>query len=238
MDRVRLVLASASPARLKTLRAAGVEPAVLVSDVDEDYALANAESRFGPLAAPDAALLLAQAKAEAVADRLADADEDADEGEDAAEGEDADEGEDAWNVIVLGCDSIFEHQGRRYGKPETPEAAVERIRAMRGTTGVLHTGHWLIDLRDAEDGGTGATLGASSSAAVTFGDIDDEEIAAYVATGEPLWVAGSFTIDGLGGPYIDRIEGDPHGIVGLSLPLLRELLGKLNVPWRRLRQGT
>lgn len=212
---VQLVLASASPARLKTLRAAGVEPEVIVSDVDEDAVMAAAEALYGPLEPADAALLLAQAKAEAVASQL-----------------------DGSDVIVLGCDSIFEHNGQRYGKPSDAAEAMRRIQAMSGTTGVLHTGHWLVDLRDPDAGGTGATLGASSSAAVTFSEIDDEEIAAYVATGEPLWVAGSFTIDGLGGPYIERIEGDPHGIVGLSLPLLRELLSKLNVPWRTLRQGT
>jgi septum formation protein len=95
-----------------------------------------------------------------------------------------------------------------------------------------------VDGRDAEDGGTGATLGATSSTTVHFADVDDEEIDAYVATGEPLYVAGAFTIDGLGGPYVERVEGDHHGVVGLSLPLLRELLVELGVPWRTLRSAS
>jgi septum formation protein len=106
---------------------------------------------------------------------------------------------------------------------------------MRGKAGVLHTGHWLVDLRDTAEGGTGATLGATSSTVCHFADIDDDEIRAYVATGEPLRVAGAYTIDGLGGPYVDRVEGDHHGVVGISLPLLRELLSELDVPWRALR---
>lgn len=231
---MHLVLASASPARLKTLRGAGVEPEVIVSFVPEDEVLADAEEQFGPLAAPDAALLLARAKAEAVAaslDRSFDGEMYAalDEGDDDAESDDASD------AIVLGCDSIFELDGTQYGKPEDPAQAIKRLRQMSGRTGVLYTGHWLVDLRDPEDGGTGATFGATSAAAVTIAELDDDEIAAYVATGEPLQVAGSFTIDGLGGPYIERIEGDPHGVVGVSLPLLRELLAKINVPWHTLR---
>lgn len=108
---------------------------------------------------------------------------------------------------------------------------------MRGRSGVLHTGHWVVDVRDVEDGGTGATLGATSSTTVFFADLDDEEIDAYVATGEPLQVAGAFTIDGLGGPYVERIEGDHHGVVGVSLPLLREVLAEIDVPWHALREG-
>jgi septum formation protein len=213
----RLVLASQSPARLATLRSAGVEPAVVVSHVDEEALLADARRRFDPLAPADAVLVLAQAKAEAVARQVED---------------------EGTSALVLGCDSMLELDGGIAGKPADADEARARWRAMRGRSGVLHTGHWLVDVRDAEDGGTGATLGATSSTTVHFADVDDEEIDAYVATGEPLYVAGAFTIDGLGGPYVERVEGDHHGVVGLSLPLLRELLVELGVPWRTLRSAS
>ncbi|MFC7876511.1 Maf family protein [Isoptericola sp. NPDC057391] len=215
---VRLVLASRSPARLATLAAAGVTPRVVVSDVDEPAVLDAARAGFGgDLDPADAVLVLAQAKAEEVSSRLADDDED------------------GASALVLGCDSMLELDGTIVGKPADADEARSRWRAMRGRSGVLHTGHWLVDARDPEDGGTGGTLGASSSTTVHFADIDDDEIDAYVASDEPLHVAGAFTIDGLGGPYVDRIEGDHHGVVGLSLPLLRELLGELEIPWRSLR---
>ncbi len=227
-----LVLASRSPARLATLRSAGVEPDVIVSDVDEEALLADARRRFDPLEPADAVLVLAQAKAEAVATQVE---------------------EEGTSGFVLGCDSMLElppasprvpaakrgdswgGRGEVVGKPANADEARARWRTMRGRAGVLHTGHWLIDVRDADDGGTRATLGATSSTTVHFADLDDDEIDAYVATGEPLDVAGAFTIDGLGGPYVERVEGDHHGVVGLSLPLLRELLAELDVPWRTLR---
>jgi septum formation protein len=102
---------------------------------------------------------------------------------------------------------------------------------MRGRSGTLHTGHWLRDERSDADGGTPATLGATASTVVHFADLTDAEIDAYVATGEPLDVAGAFTVDGLGGPFVARIEGDHHNVVGLSLPLLRELLAEVGVGW-------
>ncbi|MFD6176596.1 MULTISPECIES: Maf family protein [unclassified Isoptericola] len=214
MPLVSLVLASRSPARLATLASAGVTPEVVVSDVDEPAVLAAARAGFGQDLEPaDAVLVLAQAKAEAVGRQV----------------------EDEVSALVLGCDSMLELDGEIVGKPADADEARRRWRAMRGRSGVLHTGHWVVDARDDEDGGTGATLGASSATTVHFADLDDEEIDAYVATGEPLHVAGAFTIDGLGGPYIERVEGDHHGVVGLSLPLLRELLGELDVAWRDLR---
>ncbi|WP_243400859.1 MULTISPECIES: Maf family protein [Isoptericola] len=213
---VQLVLASRSPARLATLRSAGVEPAVRVSHVDEDAVLAAARERYPDLPPSDAVLVLAQAKAEEVA-RVLDGDHDAP------------------GALVLGCDSMLEIDGEIVGKPGTAEVARERWRSMRGRSGVLHSGHWVVDCRSHDDGGTGATLGATSSTTVHFADLDDAEIDAYVATGEPLEVAGAFTIDGLGGPYVERLEGDPHGVVGVSLPLLRELLAEIDVPFRHLR---
>jgi septum formation protein len=124
---------------------------------------------------------------------------------------------------------MLEIDGAIHGKPADAADATARWRAMRGRSGVLHTGHWLIDERDPADGGTGGTLGATSSTVVHFADLSDAEIDAYVATGEPLAVAGAFTVDGLGGAFVTGLEGDYHGVVGVSLPLLRELLGQVGL---------
>ena len=223
----RLLLASASPARLSTLRSAGIDPLVRVSGVDEDVVLADARERFGSLEPADAVLVLARAKAEAVARTLwADDDGDADDDDDPDDADD-DDPDDA--LLVLGCDSMLEIDGQIHGKPADAAGAVALWRSMRGRSGVLHTGHWLLDERDPDDRGTGGTLGATSSTVVHFADLTDAEIDAYVATGEPLAVAGAFTVDGLGGSFVTRIEGDHHGVVGISLPLLRELLGEVGV---------
>lgn len=212
---VPLVLASASPARLATLRSAGVQPVVQVSDVDEDAALAAAEKVHGPLEPTDVALLLARAK-----------------GEDVARTRDA---EDEPGMLVLGCDSVLELDGEVHGKPAHAAEATARWRRMRGRSGILHTGHWVVDDRDPDDGGTAGTVGATASTVVHFADISEDEIEAYVATGEPLHVAGAFTLDGLGAPFVTGIEGDPSNVVGVSLPLLRELVGELGVAWHDLR---
>ena len=205
----RLLLASASPARRATLRAAGIEPVVAVSDVDEHDVLADAAATAGPLSPADAVLVLARAKAQDVAVKLA-------------------QHPHARDLVVLGCDSMLEFDGEVLGKPGDATDAVARWRAMRGRSGVLHTGHWLIDARPGD--GTGAALGETASTTVWFADASDEEIDAYVATEEPLRVAGAFTVDGLGGPFVERIDGDYHTVVGLSLPLLRRLLAALGVP--------
>ena len=212
-----LVLASASPARLATLRAAGVEPLVRVSGVDEDAAVAAArEALDAPLAAEDVALLLARAKAEDVVANLG--------------------AEDDGAALVLGCDSVLELDGEVHGKPADAAEATARWRRMRGSSGTLHTGHWLVDLRDPADGGSGGLVGATASTVVHFADLSDDEVDAYVATGEPLRVAGAFTIDGLGGPFVAGIEGDHTNVVGISLPLLRELVRELGIPWHALRR--
>jgi septum formation protein len=143
-------------------------------------------------------LELARAKAGAVAARLAEVD-----------------------AVVLGCDSVLEFDGAALGKPADADEATRRWYAMRGRSGVLHTGHCLIQL------GTGKRAEAVASTTVHFADVTDEEIAAYVGTGEPLHVAGAFTIDGRGGPFVESIEGDHGNVVGLSLPLLRRLVGEL-----------
>jgi septum formation protein len=209
---MRLYLASTSPARLATLRAAGIEPVVLPSEVDEDAAVAAAE----PLDTAGVVQLLARLKAEAVVARF---------GELAPDGGPID-------GFVLGGDSAFELDGVTYGKPHLPEVARERWLLQRGRTGLLHSGHWLIDCRG---GALGAGRGAVSTSSVTFAsNITETEIDAYIATGEPLKVAGAFTIDSLGAPFISSIEGDPHAIVGLSLAVLRELLLGFNVSWPTL----
>ncbi|MEW1958989.1 nucleoside triphosphate pyrophosphatase [Kineococcus sp. NPDC059986] len=201
-----LLLASASPARLATLRSAGLDPAVLVSGVDEPAVV----ERYGVTDAEDVCLVLAKAKAEDVA-----ANEDRPE-----------------DHLVLGCDSVLAVDlgagVEVLGKPADAADAVRRWRAMRGRSGVLHTGHWLID--DREDG-SGATIGGVASVTVHFADVTDAEIDAYVATGEPLQVAGAFTVDGLGGAFVRGIEGDHHAVVGVSLPLLRDLVGEAGVAW-------
>lgn len=202
---VRLVLASASPARLATLRSAGLRPDVVVSAVDEDAVVA----RYGVIDPADVALLLARAKAEDVASGQADA-------------------------LVLGCDSVLDVDGVALGKPRTADVARERWRAMRGRSGVLLTGHWLVDTRDPTGGGSGASIGEVSATTVHFAEIDDDEIDAYVATGEPLQVAGAFTLDGLGGAFVDGVEGDPHSVVGVGLPALRRLVRQAGVAWPSL----
>lgn len=213
---VPLVLGSASPARLTTLQRAAVAPYVLASEVDEAAVVREAVSRFGELAPEDVALVLARAKSETVAGLL--------DGDDCPL--DAPD-----SALVLGCDSVLELDGEVHGKPANEAAAIARWKQMRGRSGVLHTAHWLIDDRDPEDGGTGATMGAVASTIVHFAKVSDDEIARYVASGEPLQVAGAFTIDGLGGPFVSGIEGDHHNVVGLSLPLLREMLRDVNLSW-------
>lgn len=211
----RLVLASQSPSRFALLGAAGIEPRVHVSGVDEGAELARAQDAAGQAFSPDeVALVLARAKCEAVASELA---------------------EDATAEVVIGCDSVLELEGRMYGKPVDAADAIERWRHMSGRSGYLHTGHWIVDVRGPDGGGTGATLGATGSTLVRFAEVDDADIEAYVATGEPLHVAGAFTVDGLGGPFVEGIEGDHHNVVGISLPLLRGLLAELGVRWHDLR---
>lgn len=193
-----LVLASASPARLATLRSAGFDPQVIVSGVDESQVVGVPPAEL--------ALRLAELKCGAVAGRP-----------DLPAGS-----------LVLGCDSVLELDGEALGKPDDAADAVRRWQAMRGRSGVLHTGHCL---RDVE---AGQQTAATASTTVHFADVTDEEIAAYVATGEPLHVAGAFTVDGLGGGFVTRIEGDHHNVVGVSLPLVRGLVRELGHRWTDL----
>jgi septum formation protein len=196
MPEIRVVLASASPARLTTLRAAGIDPDVVVSGVDETTVTSTDPEELS--------VELARLKAEAVAART------------------------DGPALVIGCDSVLELDGEVHGKPRTAEAATRRWRAMRGRSGVLHTGHCVVDTA------TGKTSSRAARTVVHFAELTDEEVAAYVATGEPLDVAGAFTIDGLGGAYVSGIEGDPHTVVGISLPLLRLMFAELGVAWHTL----
>ncbi|HLT10464.1 MAG TPA: nucleoside triphosphate pyrophosphatase [Micromonosporaceae bacterium] len=206
-SRRRFVLASASPARLRTLRAAGLDPEVLVTGVDESTVQATNPAEL--------AGTLARLKAEAAVRSIRSACTDSAGG--AA-------------PIVLGCDSVLEFAGQVHGKPAGAAEAVQRWRQMRGRTGVLHTGHCVIDTQsDALAEEVAATV-------VRFAEISDAEIEAYVETGEPLQVAGAFTIDGLGGWFVEGVDGDPGNVIGVSLPLLRRLLRRLGVSVPQLWQ--
>ncbi|MDR2564658.1 MAG: Maf family nucleotide pyrophosphatase [Bifidobacteriaceae bacterium] len=202
---ISLVLASASPARLTTLRAAGIDPMVLIANVDEQAVLSAALATRPGLSPADQVLVLARAKAEAAASAAPP------------------------GAFVLGCDSMLELDGEVLGKPTGPADAKARIRQQAGREAVLHTGHWLAGPAPAEGNGGRRGEGAASSTTVRFGQMSEAEIDAYVATGEPLNVAGAFTIDGLGGPFIEGIDGDHHGVVGLSLPVLRRLLARFGL---------
>ncbi|WP_106403561.1 Maf family protein [Actinocorallia populi] len=187
----RVVLGSASESRLAVLRAAGVEPEVVVSGVDEDAVEAGSVRELVEA--------LAVGKARAVAERV------------------------AGEALVIGCDSLLEFEGRGLGKPESAEQAVEWWERRRGRSGTLHTGHCVIDT------GSGRQVSAVGETSVRFGNPTDAEVRAYAASGEPLWAAGGFTIDGKGGWFMDGIEGDAGNVLGLSLPVLRKLLGELGI---------
>lgn len=222
---VKLVLGSKSPARLQVLRGAGIEPIVVVSNVDEDAVTAT----LAPGApAEEVVVALALAKAQSVADEVV-GDLNATNRFDVA-----------GRYLVLGADSMLFINDQLVGKPHSASIARERIAQMRGTDGVLWTGHALIPVNAPERENTepgnrrwvvGDAVTATASTIVHFGDISDREIEAYVATGEPLNVAGAFTIDGLGGPFIRGVSGDPHSVIGVSLPLLRDLASDLGVFW-------
>ncbi len=215
-SRPRFVLASASPARRRLLADAGIDADVVISGVDEST-----------VDSPDPGVLcleLARLKADAVAATLT---------PDAAAATLADPARMADPTLVLGCDSVLAFGGESLGKPADPEQARARWYRMRGHSGVLYTGHCLISTGDGKR--------AESVAATTVhvADLTDAEVAAYVDSGEPLRVAGAFTIDGLGAPFVASVEGDPGTVIGLSLPLLRRLLAEVGVEITALwRVGT
>ena len=218
---------------------------MVVSTVDEKAVTAAAQVTGNALRPAQESLLLARAKCEEVASRMLG-------------------GGTPPVDLILGCDSIFELDGVSYGKPRTPETAIERWHLMSGRVGVLHTGHWLIalppDARDraigaagnagAGSGGPGShvrgdgahvrnlSAGGVVSTQVRFALMTENDIAAYVATGEPLHCAGGFTIDGLGAAFVEGVDGDPSNVIGLSLHFLRCLLRKVDVPWTALRAAS
>ena len=196
---VQLILASASPSRLRLLESVGITPSILVSGVDEDA------SEFESLSPAELVIALAILKAHTVKDKA------------------------PINSLIIGCDSTFEFEGKSLGKPVTKTKAIERCKQLSGKTGYLHTGHCLIDLRQ------GIELSERSTAKVQFAQMTDAEIIDYVDSDEPLNVAGGFTLDGLSAPFITRIEGDPSGIIGLSLPLLRKMIISLGYSWPELK---
>jgi septum formation protein len=201
VEGLRVILASASPARLRTLRNAGLQPDVIVSGVDED---AVREETVADLVAR-----LAQLKAQAVS-RLVEPS--------------------SRPTAIIGCDSMLELDGAGYGKPSGAVEAMLRWRRMSGRSAVLHTGHHVILRRGVHT----RALAATAATTVYFAVLGQSEIEAYVATGEPLEVAGAFTVDGLGGAFVTRIEGDHHNVVGISLPLLRTMLAELGIAWTGL----
>ncbi len=198
---MQLVLASQSPARFQVLRGAGVEPVQYVSGVDED---ALAESMPG-VSPEQLVTALAEAKARTVAEAVA---------------------ADHPDSVVVGCDSMLAHDGMLVGKPGSPERARERWVLMGGGQGVLLTGHTVLRV---SDGVIGALASGSAQTTIRFGSPSPAEIDAYIATGEPMVVAGGFTLDGYGGWFVDGVDGDPSSVIGISLPLTRRLLVEVGV---------
>ncbi|MBF6083467.1 septum formation inhibitor Maf [Nocardia cyriacigeorgica] len=209
-----LVLASASPARRTVLRSAGIEPVVRVSEVDEDAIAAALPADTPP---QQVVVELAKAKAATIAAAVP---------------------EYAADCVVVGCDSMLLIDGTLQGKPHTPEVARARWNAMAGRSAELITGHCVLRLLD---GAVTAEAVGCSSTTIHFAKPEPEALDAYIATGEPLQVAGAFTLDGLGGWFVDRIDGDPSSVIGIGLPLLRRLLDDVGVGvadlWRHPAQN-
>ena len=200
-ERPQVILASASPSRRRLLDSVGVMHQVMVSGVDEEL------DEYATLSPSELVLALAIVKAHTVAKTF-------------RESNPSDTG-----AIVIGCDSTFEFEGQSLGKPETRENAIARCKEMRGKSGILHTGHCIIDTRQEIE------ISDLASTTVHFTDMSDEEIFSYVETGEPLQVAGGFTLDGLSAPFIYAIEGEPSNVIGLSLPLVRKAFASLGYQW-------
>ncbi len=196
----RIVLASQSSSRRRLLTDAGLKPTIIVSNVDEETDFFNA------MAPVDMVIALAISKAHTVREMI------------------------DYPAIIIGCDSTFDVDGVSFGKPGTPEVAVERAKKISGRTGLLHTGHCIIDTE------RGIEIADRVTTKVTFTDMTDEEIADYVASEEPLHVAGGFTLDGFGSPFIPVIEGDYTNVVGISMPFLRNAMKQLGYSWPEVKE--
>jgi septum formation protein len=196
----RIVLASQSKSRRTLLEDAGLKPTIIVSNVDEETDVFNAMSP------EDMVIALAVSKAHTVREMI------------------------DYPAIIIGCDSTFDVDGVSFGKPGTPEIAVERAKKISGRTGLLHTGHCIIDTE------RGIEIADRVTTKVTFTDMTDEEIHDYVASEEPLHVAGGFTLDGFGSPFIPVIEGDYTNVVGISMPFLRSAMKQLGYSWPQVKE--
>ena len=194
----KIVLASASPSRLRLLTSAGINPTVVVSGVDEE------DSAYSQLSPRELVIALAIVKAHTVKALI------------------------DYPALIVGCDSTFEFEGESLGKPGTAANAIARAKRLRGKSGLLNTGHCIIDTEKEVE------ISDVATTRVHFADMTDEEIEGYVATGEPLNVAGGFTLDGLSAPFITKIEGETSNVIGLSLPLLRSAVNKLGYKWFEL----
>ena len=196
----RIVLASQSTSRRRLLTDAGLKPTIIVSNVDEETDFFNAMSP------EDMVIALAISKAHTVREMI------------------------DYPAIIIGCDSTFDVDGVSFGKPGTPDVAIERAKKISGRTGLLHTGHCIIDTE------RGIEIADRVTTKVTFTDMTDEEIADYVASEEPLHVAGGFTLDGFGSPFIPVIEGDYTNVVGISMPFLRKAMQQLGYSWPQVKE--
>ena len=196
----KIVLASASVSRRRLLESAGLKPTIMVSHVDEETDFFNA------MTPADMVIALAITKAHTIREQI------------------------DFPAIIIGCDSTFEFDSQSLGKPATPEIAIERASRVRGNSGLLHTGHCIIDTE------RGIEIADRVTTKVTFADMTDEEIHDYVASEEPLHVAGGFTLDGFGSPFIPVIEGDYTNVVGISMPFLRSAMKQLGYSWPQVKE--
>jgi septum formation protein len=197
---MRLILASKSPSRKRLLEGAGLHPEIIVSHVDEET------EHFNAMSPVDMVIALAITKAHTVREMVSE------------------------DAIIIACDSTFEFEGVSFGKPETPAIAIERAKRLSGKTGLLHTGHCIIDTKQ------GRELADRVTTSVTFDQLSDEVIADYVSTGEPLKVAGGFTLDGFSSPLISSIDGDYTNVVGISMAYLRKSLEHLGYSWPEVKK--
>lgn len=196
----KIVLASQSTSRRRLLEGAGLKPTIIVSNVDEETEFFNA------MTPADMVIALAVTKAHTVREQI------------------------DYPALIIGCDSTFDVDGVSFGKPGTPDVARERARAISGRSGLLHTGHCVIDTAQ------GREIADRVTTKVTFSELTDEEIEDYIASGEPLQVAGGFTLDGYGSPFIPIIEGDYTNVVGLSMPFLRSAMSQLGYSWPKVKE--